>query len=75
MMEREFAKWILDIAKYVVTALLLSNIFGNLSDDGIYALGATVVLMCLGLGLYILRRQDKKDKQREKNRNKNKNRR
>lgn len=74
-MEREFAKWILDIAKYVVTALLLSNVFSDMSNNSMLFLGLMIAGGCLAWGLILLKIQDKKDKQREKNRNKNKNRR
>ena len=31
-MEIEFGKWLLDIAKYLITAMLLASIFSDMND-------------------------------------------
>ena len=46
-MKKEFGKWLMDIAKYMVTALLLSSVFGNTSA------------ITLSVGLWFLK--DKKE--------------
>jgi hypothetical protein len=59
MMKKEFAKWILDIAKYIVTALLLSSVFSDMSRPLVIIMGLFAALLCLGWGLWILKQCDK----------------
>lgn len=59
-MKKEFGKWLMDVAKYMVTALLLSSVFGDMESplvltSVIVASGAT-----LGAGLWLVR--DKKER-------------
>lgn len=53
-MEKEFGKWLLDIAKYMVTALLLSTIFSDLKDPIILYTVALVALVLLLGGLSVI---------------------
>ena len=58
-MIEELGKWLLDIAKYIVTALV--RMFGN--DDGsIWTLIGAVFFAALtfGTGLYLIRRSENK---------------
>lgn len=60
-MRKEFGKWLMDVAKYMVTALLLSSVFGDMENplvltSVIVASGATLVA-----GLWLVR--DKKGKE------------
>ena len=34
-MKKELGKWLMDIAKYIVTALLLSSVFGDMQNPWI----------------------------------------
>lgn len=48
-MNKEIGKWFLDVAKYILTAVLLKNLFGN-SDSAfvvIVAISAMVALFIL----------------------------
>ena len=65
-MKIEFAKWILDIAKYIVTALLLSSVFSDMSRPIVIVLGLFAALLCLGWGLWILNQCDKEQKKEAK---------
>ena len=60
-MRKELGKWLMDVAKYLVTVLLLSSVFGDMESplvltSVIVASGAT-----LGAGLWLVR--DKKGKE------------
>ncbi|MDR0572651.1 MAG: hypothetical protein LBG96_01230 [Tannerella sp.] len=62
-MEKEFAKWLLDIAKYVTTAVILSSIIGKIEGWWMYLFSASVVLTCLFWGLYLIHKKEKKEKE------------
>lgn len=50
-MKTEFGKWLMDIAKYMVTALLLATIFSDMdSPIVIYTVVLlSAIVLCLGL--------------------------
>ena len=54
-MKKEFGKWLMDVAKYVVTALLLSNLFRGMDDWPLGGIMLTILgvvfIMILGLSL------------------------
>ena len=59
-MKKEFGKWLMDIAKYVTTAVLLSSIFANIERTWSLLLFAVIcIVLTLALGLWLLR--DKKE--------------
>ena len=51
-MKTEFGKWLMDIAKYMVTALLLSTIFADINEPIIIYIVVILSVIVLGLGLY-----------------------
>ena len=58
-MRKEFGKWLMDIAKYIATAVVLTSIFGAVEQEWIiYVGGAVSILLTLGIGLWLIR--DKK---------------
>ena len=58
-MKKEFGKWLMDIAKYITTAVILTSIFGEVEQKWIiYFGGILAVAFTLGWGLYLVR--DKK---------------
>lgn len=63
-MKKELGKWLMDIAKYMVTALLLSSVFGDMNQVGIYASVIIATAITLGWGLYLVR--DEKDNKKGK---------
>ena len=68
-MKREFGKWLLDIAKYMVTALLLSTIFADIHEPIIFYLAAifSFVLLIIGLAVfYNIDQEEKKKLKKEK---------
>ena len=61
-MKTEFGKWLMDIAKYMVTALLLSTIFAETNEPIILYMVAILSLTILGLGLYWINEGKKEEK-------------
>ena len=61
-MKREFGKWLLDIAKYMVTALLLATIFKDMYDPIIIYMVVLLSLVILLLGLYVIYDSDLDEK-------------
>ncbi|MGL4853589.1 MAG: DUF6722 family protein [Phocaeicola sp.] len=61
-MKKEFGKWLMDIAKYITTAVILTSIFGEIEQLWIiYVGGLLAVGTTLGWGLWLVR--DKKGKE------------
>ena len=70
-MKKEIGKWFMDVAKYIATAVLLTQIFGGMGDSAyiiIYALISVVVIFALGVS--IIHSDDEDQKRREHNRKK-----
>ena len=59
-MRKEFGKWLLDIAKYMVTAILLSSVFSDVQSVWMYIAVCAGVLLTLVCGLILVK--DNKDK-------------
>ena len=59
-MKKEFGKWLMDVAKYMATALLLSSAFGDMDKWWIVlmVLVGTVLTLCFGL---LLQREKKEN--------------
>ena len=58
-MKKELGKWLMDIAKYITTAVVLSSIFGDVQEEWIIYLGGSLaVLITLLAGLWLVK--DKK---------------
>ena len=65
-MKREFGKWLLDIAKYMVTALLLATIFKDMYDPIIIYMVVLLSVIILILGLYVIYDSDLDEKKLKK---------
>ena len=53
-MKKELGKWLMDIAKYITTAVVLTSIFGDVQERWIIYVGgslAVIVTLLAGLGL------------------------
>lgn len=60
-MRKEFGKWLMDIAKYITTAVILTSIFGEIDQKWVIYVGGIIsILLTLGIGLWLVR--DKKEK-------------
>lgn len=58
-MRKELGKWLMDIGKYMVTALLLSSVFADMSSIWVLVFVLTGAVLTLFGGLWLL--QDKKE--------------
>ena len=60
-MRKEFGKWLMDIAKYITTAVILTSIFDEIDQKWVIYVGGIIsILLTLGIGLWLV--QDKKEK-------------
>ena len=58
-MRKEFGKWLMDVSKYMVTALLLSSIFGDINNP--IVLASVVFASTLVAGLWLVRNKKEKE--------------
>lgn len=66
-MKKEFGKWLMDIAKYITTAVILTSVFGEIEDRRIiYIGGFTAISITLGWGLYLVKEKEKQLKTRRR---------
>ncbi len=69
-MKKEIGKWFMDVAKYIATAVLLTQIFGGMADSMYLIIYASVsVLLIFLLGAYIIHSDEEDQRRRERNRN------
>ena len=67
-MKTEFGKWLMDIAKYMVTALLLSTVFAEMNEPIILYSVFVLTPIVLGLGLFWVNEGKKEEKIKNKKR-------
>ena len=60
-MRRELGKWLMDIAKYLATAVLLSSVFSEQEEGVMYIIAFLAAVITLFTGLILVR--DKKQKE------------
>ena len=60
---KELSKWFWDIAKYVVTAVIISTFLGNFQENAVllYVMSFVVVALLVSLGVFF-QKLSKKDK-------------
>ena len=61
-MKKEFGKWLLDIAKYMVTALLLSTIFADMREPVIMYIVAIFSFVLLIIGLAVIYNSEQQER-------------
>jgi len=62
-MKKELGKWLLDVAKYVATAVLISSFLGGLNPKWImYVAGFLVVTSLLIVGFWLIKKSEKQNK-------------
>ena len=69
-MKKEIGKWFMDVAKYIATAVLLTQIFGGMGDSVyiiVFALISVIIIFTLGVS--IIHSDDENQKRKERNRN------
>ncbi len=60
LMKKELGKWLMDVAKYMTTALLLSSTFGDMKNPWVIASVIMASIITLFAGLCLI--NDKKKK-------------
>ncbi|MDR3268643.1 MAG: hypothetical protein LBT83_06210 [Tannerella sp.] len=60
-MRKEFGKWLMDIAKYVVTGVIIASLVSGREAWFIYAGGGSVSLACLIAGLIFVKKEVRND--------------
>lgn len=62
-MKKELGKWLMDIAKYIATAVILTSVFGEISEQWvIYVGGLAAVVLTLAVGLWLIKDKKKGEK-------------
>ncbi|MFR0996081.1 MULTISPECIES: DUF6722 family protein [Parabacteroides] len=55
-MRKEIGKWLMDVAKYVATAVLITSFLGEIQEKWIvYTIGILTVISCLAIGLFLIK--------------------
>ena len=56
-MRKELGKWLMDIAKYMTTAVLITSLFNGVNEWAWYLYGLVViaVLVTLATGLFLIK--------------------
>ena len=60
-MKIELGKWLMDIAKYIVTALLLSSVFGDMQNPWIVISVILSAAITLTIWLILIRDKNKEE--------------
>ena len=59
-MKKEFGKWLMDIAKYITTAVILTSIFGDIEQKWLICSGGVIsIIITLSAGLWLVRDKTK----------------
>ena len=66
--KQEFGKWFLDVAKYVLTAMLLTAMIEGMSQTWIIVGSFVITLACLLFGGILIGKGRKEEDRRERNR-------
>lgn len=53
-MRKELGKWLMDIAKYIITAIILTSVFGEAEPLVLYFGGGLAVIITLAIGLFLV---------------------
>ena len=69
-MELELGKWLLDVAKYMLTALILANFFCDMDSLGTISFVTILMLVMLVSGLWLVRDYTDKDSTKVKKKGK-----
>lgn len=70
--KEEYGKWFLDVAKYVLTAMLLTSMIEGLSRPWLISATAFIVILSLVFGTILMKKGNDDEKRRERNRRRNK---
>jgi len=71
-LKEEIGKWFLDVAKYVLTAMLLTSLISGLSEPWITLSTAGVLGLSFLIGFTLLRKGKQEEERKARNRERNK---
>jgi hypothetical protein len=71
--KQEFGKWFLDVAKYVLTAMILSSMLEGLSQTWLVVGASALMMLCLIFGATLMRKGQEEENRKELNRQRHKN--
>ena len=64
--KKELGKWLMDISKYITTAVVLSSIFGGITETWkILSLGFFTIAVSIITGLVLIRSAEKEEKNKK----------
>ena len=58
----EFGKWLMDVAKYILTALLLATFLGDMNSATTIIASIVLMLGMLGIGLWLVKKSSNNNK-------------
>ena len=56
---KELGKWLLDVAKFVATAVILSTVFSGIKGNYVLIIGVLCVGAALSSGLFLIKKSEK----------------
>jgi hypothetical protein len=62
-MKKEFGKWLMDVSKYMTTALLISSAFGDMDSPWVVITVVIASIAILLMGLWLVRDNMKEKKE------------
>lgn len=61
-MKKELGKWLMDIAKYLTTAVLLSSVFNDIQESiVIYIIVSVSIVLTLTAGLWLVKERKEEE--------------
>ena len=66
LMGLEFGKWLMDVAKYILTALLLATFLGDMNSATTIIASIVLMLGMLGIGLWLVKKSSNNNKKKGK---------
>lgn len=58
----EIGKWLMDVAKYVATAVLITSFLGEFEEKWVvYMIGAITVILCFFWGVWFIHATNRKE--------------
>ena len=60
-MRKEIGKWLMDVAKYVLTAVIISTIFKEMQDKWMYVIASIIAITTFSFGLWFLHSKKEED--------------
>ena len=62
----EFGKWLMDVSKYILTALLLATFLGDMNSAATIIASIVLMLGMLGIGLWLVKKSSNNNKKKGK---------